>query len=513
MSYIFCKIFIFENFGHINITHTFSKMSVFDLSQTLSSINFGVTQQNTVELIPLTGSVSNCRLGYQPASGTSIFQFKETNNWFSPALSWFQIKLRFADLSNNALSVSDGIAYVKGWPAVIFSQVEFRVNGQQVELCTNVPIVDSVTLAASASYGYYQTLGDNIGNESLMTRIQNTSRYGSGNSNFQEVIGNWRPPLSVLNTACLPPGAEYQIHLTFNAQAEQQIIESLAPKIAGVDYVVYVDSITYYKCSLMPDPSLTLPSQGIIELTPAVINTYSVINSNMLQVQTPVDATCNKLFVCFQDNNLVNSFGAGQNGYNPFLDFHAGFSNGATDFASFLQQFWVELPEIGVRFPSNTYNFVGLASGSKSDFYRAYKDFINCNFGDSSARESGLQFGSFDKSKGAHIVAPNATPAGVFQLGTPDNEDEAKIVTSAVTALTATSYNQTCLYGYIGRKFILCIPIIRPKNRPISTVTINCQFSGQVTNVLMHVIQLSSRALVVQNAGNNMYQYNMATTI
>lgn len=489
-------------------------MSVFEIPQSLSSLNFGTDSMLTQELLPVSSAVVNSRPGYGVASGLTQWQFRETSQWFSPALSYFELRGHFTDLSGNALPKSAGIGYTRNWWSTLFSQLELLVNGHSIEVITNNVLVDTVNIINGAKHGYLKSFASAYGWEPLMDRIANSSSYGTAapsSSNYNTVVATFKPSLSIFNLASIPCGAEIKLNFTWNPNGEQAMIESLTSKIAGVDYIFVIDKFVFQKCSLRPDPALSIPPSGKYDLSPIMVNQYPITQTNQAQFNVSVPGMTNRLTLVFQDNNLANSFAVGQNGLNAITKFRPVFSSGASNFVACLSQIWVQLPELGGgTYPSPVYSMV---FNDRASFGRLYSDFQLTSQGNIEGNEGAIPFGNFDTGIGAEIIAPNATPAAVYNPGDRANDDRAIIYTTAASALTSQTYNQTALYGFLGSSFVVNIPVLRPQNRPITTAIVNVQFNTTVTSVQMSVLSSYSQCLAVANMGSGTYDFKLMTGV
>jgi hypothetical protein len=496
-------------------------MAAFDIPAEFRDKFGGAVKFDVRQLYPQTAAVSGVRPGVSgAASGQTTFQWQDGTLWWVPALSYFVIRGHFLDGSGNALArpPTGQLGYADNWPSTLFQQVQFFIDSQSLELLQNPPQSDTALAYSTVDKTYLKSFASASGlGEALQTRVLNSGQFGTsavGATNYNEVVATWRPSLSIFDCAKgLPPGSQFRVDFSWSSTAEQNMIESIASKIAGTDYTFTIDEFTFYKATIAPAITTPLPSHGLIELQPVQVNLYPLTGGTTLQVQVPLPATANRMLICIQDNNSANNLGAGQNGLKPITDFNVGFSSGASDQAAFIQNLYVNFPELGYQYPNPTYTFTAPnAAAAKSGFERAYQDWILNTKGASGGYEGSVPFGSADQGVGTQIVAPLLTGGGpVVQAGNPDNDQQFLIFTAGTgaTTYTATSAARTAMYGWLGRKAILCAPIVRPEGTVVSTAQLYLQMSASVTSVNVYVIMSYDLALAIEKGGDGKYHYQI----
>jgi len=295
------------------------------------------------------------------------------------------------------------------------------------------------------------------------------------------------------------------------------MIESIVPATASttaaagagttVNYTFILESFTFYCATITPDISIERPLRGLIELNPLQTTTFSLSGGNLLQAQVALAGTTNRILIVIQDNNAANNLAAGQNGLKPMTSYTAAASLVAADFASFLQTFYLSLPELGYQWPNPTYNFqtVGAATtGQTSEWKRAYTDWINTVRGSSGGYEGSVPFGNLDAGIGVPLIGFDTTAATtpIVNLGDPNNDQAYWSITATATAAVppATTGNRTARWGWLGRcpGPIFAIPVIRPPDKTVSYATLNMQFANTVTSVNVYVIQQYSMGMVFE---------------
>lgn len=219
------------------------------------------------------------------------------------------------------------------------------------------------------------------------------------------------------------------------------------------------------------------------------------------------------MLICIQDNNAANNLAAGQNGLKPITSFAAGFSSGASDLASYIQNLYVSFPELGYQFPNPTYAFTGLSSaGAKTDWERAYQDMVTICRGSSGGYEGAIPFGCGDTGVKSPILTPLQSVTPVMQIGNgPANPQAYWNVSAATSAVAATVGAQTALFGWLGRcpGPIFAVPVIRQPDKLVTNANLNIVFNGTVTSVLVYVIMQYSMALAVEKGGDGKYRYEI----
>lgn len=490
-------------------------MSAFDLADGPRSIQGGARSYDIRQLFPQTAAISGTRPGVSGATtGQTTFQFNQDSRWWVPSLSYFNIRGHFTDTSGNALSRTSGIAYVDNWPAALFSQIQGFCNSQSLELLQNPAQADQALTISSVDKTFLESFASLAGEgEALTTRQLNSAQFGTSSvsaTNYNEVVAAWRPSLSLFDHCTgIPPGAQWRFDLSWAATGEQNVIESTSVKIAGTDYFFFVDELTMYVATIEPDPSIPLPMSGFIELNPVQVNTYPLTGGNTLQVNVPLPATCHRALIVFQDNNTANSLAAGQNGINPITCFRPYFSSGATVNASWVQNLYMSFPELGTQAPNPQYSLTaGVLAGAKSDWQRAYGDFVTITRGASGGYEGSVPFGTADIGIGAAVLAPLASTP-VMTVGDPNNRNQAWVASTSTGAVSATQANQTANAGWFGRNCIFAFPCVRPVDKLVTNANVALTLSASATSVLMYVILSFSMGIAVELGANGKYNFEI----
>lgn len=495
-------------------------MASFDLPDGPRSINGGACRYNIVQMLPRTAAVSGTRPGVTGATqGLMTFQWDEDILWWVPSLSYFEIRAHMVNPNSGspiALARTAGIAYVDCWPAALFSQIQYYVNNGSVDLLQFPPQAEAATLYSSVDRTYLQSSASAQGaGEALTTRILNSSQFGTaaaGAANYNEIVATWRPALSIFDCPhALPPGAAHRVDFTWSPSGEINMIEALASVTTASNVNVIIDAFYFYKATLVPDASVPLPMHGFIELNPIQVNNYQINGGTTLNQNVTIPPTTTRILVAFQDNNVANSLAAGQNGLKPITSFAAAFSNGATDLSAYIQNLYVNMTDLGYQFPNPQYTLTaGSAAGAKSDWDRAFQDWITYCRGCSGGYEGSVPFGAFDTGIGAAVVAPLAsTPNASF--GDPANYEQAWIASVSAGAVSATQANQTALWGWLGRcpGPIFAFPVVRPPDRFVSNAQLNLTLSGSATSVNVFIFSSYTKGLAVENDGTGKYRYTL----
>jgi hypothetical protein len=482
-------------------------MSAFEIPEVPRSINGGAIRYDMRQLFPTTAAISGTRPGVSGATtGITTFLWNDSNLYWVPALSYFNLRGHFLDGSGHALDRTSGISYADNWPATLFQQIQIFMNSQSVELLQNPPQADTAILYSTVDRTWLKSFGSAQGvGEALTTRQLNSAQFGTAAvsaTNYNEVVATWRPNLSVFDCSYgICPGAQWRVDFSWSNTAEQNLIESIASKIAGTDYTFTLDEFTLYKCTIVPDPTVPIPMKALIEINPVQVNVYQITSGNTGQFNVPLPATGNRMLIGFQDNNSANNLAAGQNGIIPITSFAAAFSSGATDFTSYIQNLYVSFPELGYQAPNPTYNLTaGSAAGAKSDWNRAYGDWVAICRGASGGYEGSVAFGTNDIGIGAAVLRPLETVTPVMTIGDPSNSDQNWSVSAATSAVAATFGNRTAMTGWLGRipGPIFAFPIIRPPDRLITNANVSVTLSGSVTSIQMFVITSWSGGIAIE---------------
>ncbi len=496
-------------------------MAAFDLPQEYRDIFGGAAKLDIRQMPPTSPTVTGSRPGQGAASGFTTFQWQESQLWWVPSLSYFLLKGHFL-AANGTDSLprppTGQLGYCDNWPSTLMSQVELTVDSNSLELLnTNPAVADTALTYASVDRTYLKSFASNAGiGEGLQTRIINSAHVGAAVSggNYKEVVACFRPALSTFDCPhALPPGPLMQMSFAWSPTGEQAMIESVASKIAGTDYTFIIDSFVFFRAAVQPEAGLALPSTGIIELNPVLVNRFTVTgtNSGQQNIQLPPRAT--RMLICAQDGNTANNYGCGQNGINPATDMPVLFSNGATQFNSSISQLYVSLPQLGTQAPNPQYTFTApTATGGGSGFERAFADFIAVCKGGSGGYEGSVPFGNADVGVGAQVNAPLLTGGGpIVVAGNPENDQQLAIWTNGTgaTTYTSTSANRTALYGWIGRKAIFAIPLVRGADVRLSDATVNITFDGVVTSVNVYTLVSYQKTLAVERESGGRYRYQI----
>ena len=497
-------------------------MASFELADGPRQQNGGAVRIDTRQIYPQTSAISGQRVGVAaPCTGLTQFNFTDDALWWVPSLSYFSLRGHFLDGSGNSLSRASGISYVDDWPSVLFSQISCLVNSQTIELLQNPAQSDAALCYSSCDKTWLQSFGTAGGiGEALTTRQLNSSQFGTaavGATNYNEVVATWRPSLSLFDVCHgIPPGAQWRFDFSWSTQAEQNMVQSMASKIAGTDFTFTLDEFTFYKATIVPDVSIPRPMGGFISLEPVQVNQYTM-TSGTGQFNVPLPATCDRMLIVFQDSNQANNLAAGQNGLKPITSFAAGFSSGATDFAATLQSLYVSFPELGIQAPNPVYQFTALGSAaSKSDYQRAYADWCATCRGSSGGYEGSIPFGTADAGIGAAVVAviktvgPNVVTDALLDFGDPNNYEQNWYSQNGVGALPAATYgNQTARWGWMGSKTIFAVPCIRPPDKLVTNANLSVQIAGSPTSVTITVIMSYSMGLACELDSNGRYQFEI----
>ena len=509
-------------------------MASFELADGPRQVNGGCSRVLTQQLYPQTSAISGTRPGVSGAStGLTTFQWSDDVNWWVPSLSYFNVRGHFLNFDGSTgLLYTGSLGYCDNWVPTWFSQIQYLLNSQTVELLQNPPQSDTALVYSACDLTWLRSYGTSSGlGEALQTRIWNSACDGIGTgaatANANEVVACWRPSLSIFDVAHgIPPGGQHRIDLSWSNIAEQLMIQSFGTKLAGTDYRFIVDEFTFYKTSITPDVSIPRPMGGYIELHPVQCNQYPINGNSTLQVNVPLPATCERMLIVLQDNNAASNFAAGQNGLKPITSFVPAVSTGSGDFLAFIQNFYVSFPELQYQYPNPTYSFTGgITASTRAEYQRAYQDWITTCRGASGGYEGSIPFGTYDSSIGAFIVAPNATGGAVYNPGNIDNYNQGVINTGATAlvsggtgqtvhnqndlAITVGTAAQTSRFGWVGDKFILAVPVIRPPDRLVTNANLYMQFSNAPVSATLTIIMSYSMGLACESDPNGRYQFEI----
>lgn len=499
-------------------------MSVFDLSETLESINGGAARYDMQQLYPISGNIAqNTVVGQGQASGLTTFQFQSgSSNWWSPCNSYFSLILTFKEAG---VTPTDAIAYADNFVCTLFSQLQSYVNSKPLDTINTPWLIDTALTYSNAKQNFIKTWGSltRVG-EPLTTRIRNLQQNGG----VVEVI--FRPPISLFDVKLFPPGAQFRVDFNWannGINAFESIYKSVTWNTSFTDTAagsvcIGVSSFSFYMASVNPGQGITLPARGVIDLYPCSATQYFCNNNQYLKQNITLPSTTNKILIGFQDINtskvttsppVDNICGVG-NGYTPATSFTNIFTTGtaATDNQTFtsnttaLQNMWLSLPELGIQEPQPIYNFSGI-----QDYMRAYSDFCHITQGSYHQNEGSIPFGSFATAAGVTIIAPSATGTGTaFQYGDLNNPQQYPYIAAGTTNVPASAvYNQTARWGWLGRcpGPIFAFPVVRPEGKTVSTGTLNVQMVGTPTSVSATVMASYCMAIALEHQGNGYYSY------
>lgn len=511
--------------------------SMFDLKDFLESINNGVSRLNVSQLYPISGNVSNTYVGQGAASGLTSFQFQDAVDWWCPSQSYFLLRLTFtrsgttivnttADLPLDAILVT----YCDNFVCTLFAQIQSMINSQPLDIITTPWIMDTALSYSKAKWNFLKSYASQTRlGEGLQTRLLNVSQ----NNGIIEVA--FRPPLSLFDVRLLPPGAQFKIDFTWASSAilAFEAIKS-NPLVIGTgagEFQCQVNSFSFYKASVQPAPGLSLPSRGIIDLTPASANQYFMTNTNQMQAQITLPPTTNRILVVFQDINnatistvppldLITGVGGG---YTPATSFSTIFTNQSTSNPTFtsntvnLMQLWIQLPELGIQEPKPQYQF----DTNDQDMIRAYSDWAHYTQGTYANSEGSLPYGNNDPSRGTQITYVHTTIASsIMRPGDPNNYQQLNVTGVGTAIATGTAniekiYNQVTRWGWSGSRPgpIFCFPVVRPENKKVTQGTLYATLSGSAISVAATVIASYSMAIAVEEVGAGLYQYNLITGV
>lgn len=502
--------------------------NVFQLNETLESINHGVDRFDLTQIYPISGNISNSVVGSGQASGLTVFQFSDSNLWWSPANSYFSMSLTFNNLP------ADNVAYADNFICTLFTSIQSQLNSRTLDIINSPHIIDSALTYSNCNKNFLATFGSmtRVG-EPLMTRIINTSSTGA-NSGVVEVI--FKPPISLMDVKLMPPGCEIKLIYNWVSSAinafecpTRSLTIGTGNSTSGVAGIT-VNGFSFYKATYHPSQLSHLPQKGVIDLFPSISNQYFLTTTSTLRQNLTLCGTTNKITVVFQDminisidgsaGTVDNTLTGVGNGFNPATSFSNQFSilpsavinptNTAT--YSVLQQLYLNLPELGVQIPNGpVYNF----DYANTDMLRAYSDFCHYTQCVSSQREGNVQYGNNKVDKGTTLSYIDTAALGscIVNRGNPYNPQQYEYISSVAppSTLTTSSYSQTARYGWLGRcpGPIFIFPVVRPAGKMVSTGTLNITTTTNVAQVACTVICSYSMALVVELQPNGLYQYTI----
>lgn len=510
-------------------------MSIYDLPQSLESINGGADRYNVDQLFPISGNINGAALGTGQASGLATFQWQDSNLWWSPCLSYFRMRVKFVryaitgapNSTDSTPQLNEWVAYADNFVSAMFSQIKSQINSRQLDIIDVPWVIDTVMSYANSkktfldSYASVSRLG-----EPFQTRLINTCSNGG----VVEVC--FRPPLALMQCKCLPPGAQFRLDFNW-ATNPAAVFESLGGDVtigtstsgSTNQYQVLIQDFSFFKATTAPSPLVQLPEHAVIDMNPAIVNQYFGQTGSLKQNIT-MPSTTNTIYMTIQDYNTAKinaapgsggpyasaQLGVGS-GFNPITSFtNAVSSSLSTTIATAnncpLLNLYLTLPELGTQIPSPIYSF---ASGVE-DWQRAFCDFINISQGTNGADQGGVSLGSYSLAQGCTIA--NA----VFNAGNPNNSQQATVFNATIQPLgiatvapVAATFNQTAKFGWLGRcpGPIFAFQVVRPQNKAVSTGNLNITFTGSPTNYVVNVICSYSMALQLQHVGGGLYSYNL----
>lgn len=493
--------------------------SVFDLSETLESINGGCSRYDMSQMYPISGNIAGSIVGAGQASGLTTFQWQDSQ-WWSPCQSYFVLTCTF---TQNGTVTTANTAYADNFAMTLFSQINTQINSRPLDTVNTPWLIDTALTYSNAHNNFLKSWGSltRVG-EPLSTRIRNVKQ----NSGVVQVV--FRPPVSIFDVKLLPPGAQYRVDFNWAANglnAFETIDTSVTWGTSGAAAVsISVSEFSFYKATVTPGNDVILPERGVIDLTPCIAMQYFLNSGSTLKQNITIPSTTNRILVGFQDtntNNVVttnppvdNIVGVGS-GYNPATSFTNIFTTGTGSNPTFtsntagLLNLWLDLPELAIQEPKPLYNF----SSGILDYMRAYSDFCHVTQGTKLNEEGSIPFGSMATTAGTTIIAPSASGSGVaFQLGDLNNPQQFPYLAAGGSNVpSANVYNQTARWGWLGRcpGPIFAFPVVRPPGKTVSTGTLNVTTSASVTALSATVIASYSMAIIVEHQGNGYYSFNL----
>jgi hypothetical protein len=466
--------------------------------------------------------------------------------------------------STRDLDPTQLVTYADNFVSTFFNNIITYINNDSIDNLTQPWIVDQVLTYSGAKKDFLDTFGSlaRVG-EGLMQRLYNVGTGNTSNGAVIEVA--YRPPCSIYNTHILPPGAKHRIDFTWN-QSIVNAFESLIGSIDGLigtadgNYNIYIDSFYFYKATCRPNPMVSLPVNGVIDLAGVTINQHNIVNSNQWQQNITLKPTTNRLYLTFQDNNqspkvttitTVNT--------SPYIDNttsikYMGYGTGWTPATSFtksfstsynltspipvglceLQQLYIKISDLALMLPHPPYNF----AENGSDYLRAYTDWASQTVGTKYNDTGSVPFGmalatpttrTADtfialNSPGVTIVAPlikvNSTTTATYQVGNPNNNQQLSLITNIDTNLPTNTNPksigfQTSEYGWIARHPgpIFCFNLCRPPGKKVSQGDVTVNFTGTPNAVVLSVICCYNRALAVSKDQFGNYTYQLVEGI
>lgn len=507
--------------------------SVFELSETLESINGGCIRYDMSQMYPISGSITNQTVGTGGAGGLTTFQWQDST-WWSPCQSYFYMRCTF--IQNATVPVAN-TAYADNFAMTLFNQINTWIDSKPLDTVNTPWLIDTALTYSNAHNNFLKTWGSltRVG-EPLSTRIRNVQQ----NSGVVEVV--FRPPVSIFDVKLLPPGAQYRIDFNWagnGLNAFESVDSSVAwsASSGATNVSITINELSFYKATVTPGPEVELPERGVIDLSPCIALQYFLNGGNTLKQNITLPATTNRILIGLQDintNNTVttsppvdNVAGIGS-GYMPATSFTNRFTTGTGSNQTFtsntttLSTMWLDLPELGIQEPKPIYNF----SSGIIDYMRAYSDFCHVTQGTKNNEEGSVPFGSMATTAGVTIVqpilatndAPPVLSAGIIQYGDLNNPQQFTYFPPYVAggaAASASTYNQTARWGWLGRcpGPIFAFPVVRPPGKYVTTGTLNLTTAASVQSLSATIIASYSMAIVVTKQPNGYYNFEIISSV
>ncbi len=536
--------------------------NVFELPMQFKDINYGVNKYEIDQVYPMSGNVSGVAGVSGSCTGNTQFRVINSDSWWVPGLSYFEMKCRFSvntgavDPLKNIPTYADGVAYCDNFVSTLFTTIVSKMDSDTIETINDINVIDTMLTYSQCEKTWLKTTASAacIG-EPFTTRVRricgeldtNTVTAATATAapnELQEIVVQFRPCLGIFSTPCLSPGPTFYFDFTWNTNAVQNAIESITTRLSqanggttgasGFNVSLSIDSFLFYKASIKPDPYVQLPDKGIIELTLTQSNHYNITPaSTTFQQQCSLKPTTNKILIGFQDADYVNKTAYGTRGNTkPITSFGVQFSTGSggtlNPYGALLNQFYISIPELSFQFPRPIYQF----ATNKTDFSRAYIDFLQNTQGSCRGSENALPFGTYELTAGNRLtyITTDAVGTSLANNGNPDNDQQYSYTVAgaaatillpptdstgiaAGVALTSTTvktaYNQLAQYGWLGKYPIFAVQIVRPENRPIATMNLTAGFSGPnggPNNAIVYIVANYSAGFAVEKVGN-IYKY------
>ena len=462
---------------------------------------------------------------------------------------------------------SDYVALADNFVSTLFTKITTQINSKVLDTVDNVAAMDTALHYANCKDNFLKTYGSLTWlGVPFMTRLTNTTQNAS-NDGYVPIEVIFRPCISLFDVKLLPPGAQFTFTFNWASSAANAFESMFADVDVGTainNYNLRVTGFSMFQATVTPSNLVELPEQGVIDLSPAVVNQYYLNGGSNLKQNITIPSTCNRILVTVQDSSTTTytpgfsnkpvQAGIGK-GFNPATSFSLAVkSMVATSFPdAMIQSLWLSLPELGVNMPNPVYNF----QNGQFDITRAYSDFCHITQGTINGWEGNIPYGSLDCIQGVPINALNtATVASsVFNSGDRNNYQaptisrtgatstilvntsaagEAEIIlrgaVSPPTAALAPTCFQAAKWGWAGSRPgpIFAFPVIRPEGKTVSVGTLNVTFQGfnplgtsedpapkspNVASAVFNVISSYSMALQLTHLGNGIYKYDVVEGI